>query len=83
MINTIGWLIICFVMGAGLYCSISFVISFLMLGLGENSIVWRLCEWSIDNKWCFPLYYLFLIALGYIGFMFQDLLNNDDNVCKR
>ena len=81
--DIIGWMIIYFIFGFGTFAFISWIFCFLMLGLDENSFIWKLCEWSIDNRWCFPLYYMFLIALGFIGFMFQDLLNDDIKELKK
>ena len=68
--NIIGWMIIYFIIGFGTFAFISWIFSFLMLGLDENSFIWKLCKWSIDNRGCFLILILCIICF----LLFLDLL---------
>jgi len=64
ILNTIGWLIVLFLIGAGFYCGLAYCLAFGIL-LFDGKFL-RFAEWSVDNKWCYPTYYLSVLAVGII-----------------
>ena len=64
ILNTIGMLIILTLLGLGFYCAIAYCLAFGILLFNGKFL--KFAEWSVNNKWCFPTYYICVLSIGII-----------------
>jgi len=64
ILNTIGGLIILFIIGAGIYCGIAYCLAFAIMLFNGKFL--KFVEWNVNNKWCFPTYYICVLSIGII-----------------
>jgi hypothetical protein len=79
ILNTIGMLIILALLGLGFYCGVAYCFAFGIL-LFDGKFL-KFAEWSVNNKWCFPTYYLSVLAIGIIASVLQ--VDDKGNLSKR
>jgi hypothetical protein len=81
IVNLICQVVVGVILVFGFYSFLAYILAFSILIFGTEGRLFKFLEWSVNNQWCFPLYYLCAVALGIIVFYLD--IDITENVGKK